>query len=322
VLHISFGMNMFVASMKNNILIVDDIHPIFMEQAEALGYTCNYQPLITPAAAFEMLGDYAGLVIRSKFNVDRKVIDAATNLRFVCRAGAGMDNIDVAYAVQKNITLINAPEGNMDAVGEHAVGLLLSLMNNFSTADAEIRAGIWEREPNRGYELKGKTVGIIGYGFMGKSFAKKLSGFEVNVIAYDKYKTGFSDRYAREVSMEEIVKHSDVLSLHVPLTAETDGLVNDEYLFHFKKPIFFINTSRGKTAKVQAVLNAIKQGKILGAGLDVLEVEKFPALAAQTWFDELRQSGKVLLTPHVAGWTFDSYRKISEVMASKLHLVD
>jgi D-3-phosphoglycerate dehydrogenase len=305
-------------TLKNNILIVDDIHPVFIEQAEELGYTCNYQPLIKPDAAYEILSEYAGLVIRSKFKMDKKVIDLATNLHFICRAGAGMDNIDEDYARAKNITLINAPEGNMDAVGEHAVGLLLNLMNNINTADAEIRAGIWKREANRGHELKGKTVGIIGYGFMGKSFAKKLSGFGAFVIAYDKYKTGFSDQYAREVSMEEIVRTSDVLSLHVPLTKETDSLVDDEYLFHFKKPIFLLNTARGKVVKTQAVLNAIKQNKILGAGLDVLEVEKFPALAEQSWFDELRQSGKVILTPHVAGWTFDSYRKISEVMAQKL----
>ncbi len=308
--------------MKNNILIVDDIHPIFIEQAEAMGYYCDYQPTIKPAEALQIIGDYEGLVIRSKFLLNREYLDAAKNLRFICRAGAGMDNIDEAYAAEKNIALINAPEGNRDAVGEHAVGLLLSLMNNFRTADMQIRGGSWKREANRGYELKGKTVGIIGYGFMGKSFAKKLAGFEVNVIAYDKYKTGFSDKYAREVSMEEIVKHSDVLSLHVPLTSETEGLVNDEYFFHFKKPIFFINTSRGKTASVQAVLNAIRQGKILGAGLDVLEVEKFPSLSEQHWFEELRQSDKVILTPHVAGWTFDSYRRISEVMAEKLRLVD
>lgn len=307
--------------MKKRILIADDIHPIFIEQAEARGYTCDYQPQIKLDEALQIIAKYEGLVIRSKFNVDKQVIDAAPNLRFVCRAGAGMDNIDVAYASQKKIALINASEGNMDAVGEHAIGLLLSLMNNFNNADAEIRAGKWQREANRGYELKGKTVGIIGYGFMGKSFAKKLSGFEVNVIAYDKYKTGFSDQYAREVSMEEIVKHSDVLSLHIPLTSETKGMIDDEYLFHLKKPIFFINTSRGSVAKVQAVLNAIKEGKILGAGLDVLEVEKFPALAEQTWFEELRQSGKVILTPHVAGWTFDSYRRISEVMAGKLSLL-
>jgi D-3-phosphoglycerate dehydrogenase len=306
--------------MKKNILIVDDIHPIFIEQVEAFGYTCDYRPIIKVDEAMEIINQYEGIVIRSKFNIDRKVIDLAMQLRFVCRAGAGMDNIDEVYAAEKNLFLINAPEGNMDAVGEHAVGMLLSLMNNFRNADMEIRNGIWDREGNRGYELKGKTAGIIGYGFMGKSFARKLSGFGVNVIAYDKYKTGFSDEFTREVSMEEIVKHSDVLSIHVPLTKETDGFINEEYFYHFKKPIFFLNTSRGKTAKVKAVIDAVKSGKILGAGLDVLEVEKFPSLAEQEWFDELKQSGKVLLTPHVAGWTFDSYRKISEVMAQKLSL--
>jgi D-3-phosphoglycerate dehydrogenase len=307
--------------MKNNILIVDDIHPIFIEQAEALGYTCNYRPDIKPAEALSIIGEYAGLLIRSKFLVNKTVLDAAVNLRFICRAGAGMDNIDEPYALTKGVTLLNAPEGNSDAVGEHAVGMLLSLMNNFNRADAEIRTGNWLREANRGFELKGKTVGIIGYGHMGRSFARKLQGFQVNVIAYDKYKTGFSDQYAREVSMEEIVKYSDVLSLHIPLTPETNGMVDDEYLFHFKKPIFLLNTARGKVAKVQAILNAIKQGKVLGAGLDVLEVEKYPALAEQPWYTELIQSGKVLLTPHVAGWTFDSYRRLSEVLAQKLALL-
>ena len=304
--------------MNKNILIVDDIHPIFIEQAEAMGYHCDYQPIIKPDQAYEIIGEYEGLVIRSKFLVDRKVLDLSKKLQFICRAGAGMDNIDEDYAVEKGITLINAPEGNMDAVGEHAVGMLLSLTNNFNRADAEIRNGVWKREANRGYELKGKTVGIIGYGFMGGSFAQKLSGFSVNVIAYDKYKTGFSDQYVREVSMEEMVKQADVVSFHVPLTPETNGLVDDEYLIHFRKPIFLLNTSRGKVVKVQAVLNGIKQGKILGAGLDVLEAEKFPGLGEQAWFEELKQSGKVLLTPHVAGWTFDSYRRISEVMAEKL----
>jgi D-3-phosphoglycerate dehydrogenase len=308
--------------MKKSILIVDDIHPIFIEQAEAMGYHCDYQPAIKPDQAYEILGGYEGLVIRSKFLVNRKVLDLSQKLQFICRAGAGMDNIDENYAIEKGITLINAPEGNMDAVGEHAVGMLLSLMNNFNRADAEIRKGIWQREANRGYELKGKTVGIIGYGFMGGSFARKLAGFSVNVIAYDKYKTGFSDQYVREVSMEEMVKQADIISFHIPLTPETNGLVDEEYLFHFRKPIFLLNTSRGKVIRVQAVLNAIKQGKILGAGLDVLEVEKFPGLGEQTWYDELKQSGKVLLTPHVAGWTFDSYRRISEVMAEKLSVLN
>ena len=304
--------------MSKNILIVDDIHSVFIEQAEAMGYHCDYQPTIKPDPAYEIIGGYEGLVIRSKFLVDRKVLDLSKKLQFICRAGAGMDNIDENYAIEKGITLINAPEGNMDAVGEHAVGMLLTLMNNFNRADAEIRDGLWKREANRGYELKGKIVGIIGYGFMGGSFARKLAGFSVNVIAYDKYKTGFSDQYAREVSMEEMVKLADVISFHIPLTPETNGMVDDEYLFHFRKPIFLLNTSRGKVVKVQAVLNAIKQGKILGAGLDVLEVEKFPGLGEQSWYEELKQSGKVLLTPHVAGWTFDSYRRISDVMAEKL----
>ncbi|RYD91966.1 MAG: phosphoglycerate dehydrogenase [Sphingobacteriales bacterium] len=307
--------------MKNNILIVDDLHPAFMELAEAKGYVCDYRPAFTLADTMLIIADYAGLAIRSKFEVDKQVMDAATNLKFIARAGAGIDNIDGEYARQKSIQIINAPEGNADAVGEHAIGMLLALMNKLNIGDAEIRSGLWLREGNRGYELKGKTVGIVGYGFMGQSFARRLSGFGVDVIAYDKYKTGFSDRYTREVSMEEIVKHSDVLSMHVPLTSETQYLVDDEYLFHFKKKIFFINTSRGKTAKVSAVLNAIKQGKIIGAGLDVLEVEKFPSLAEQEWFEELRESNKVLLSPHVAGWTYDSYRKISEVMAAKLPVI-
>ena len=304
--------------MKRNILIVDDIDPIFIERATELGYNCNYQPLIKLDEVLPIIGDYIGLVIRSKFKVNKEFLDVATKLRFICRAGAGMDNIDVPYTEQKHIVLINAPEGNMDAVGEHAIGLLLALMNNFLVADGEIRNGVWKREANRGYELKGKTVGIIGYGHMGKSFATKLLGFDVDVIAYDKYKTGFSDMYVTEVSMEQIVKKSDILSLHIPLTKETLNLVNEEYLFHFKKPIFLLNTSRGKIVDTMAVLNAIKQGKVLGAGLDVLETEKFPALAEEPWYNELRKSGKVILTPHVAGWTYESYKKISEVMVDKL----
>ncbi|OCX51082.1 phosphoglycerate dehydrogenase [Mucilaginibacter sp. PPCGB 2223] len=304
--------------MKKNILIVDDLHPAFMELAEAQGFACNYHPDYTLADTLAVINNYQGLAVRSKFQVDKAFLDTAVNLRFICRAGAGMDNIDEAYALQKGIQLINAPEGNMDAVGEHAVGMLLSLMNNLDRADRQVRSGVWDREGNRGYELKGRTVGIIGYGFMGQSFARKLAGFGVTVIAYDKYKTGFSDKYASEVAMEEMVKRCDILSLHVPLTNETNGLVDDEYLFHFRKPIFLINTSRGKVVKTQAVLNAIKQGKILGACLDVLEVEKFPALGEQAWFEELKQNGKVMLSPHVAGWTFESYRKISEVMAGKL----
>lgn len=304
------------------ILIVDDLHPIFKERAEALGYEVDDRPLITRAETMAAISDYTGIAVRTKFRIDQELMNAAPNLKFVARAGAGLDNIDETYAESKGIVLLNAPEGNRDAVGEHATGMLLSLMNNFQKADAEIRMGVWDREGNRGWELKGKIVGIIGYGFMGQSFAKKLSGFEVNVIAYDKYKTGFSDAYVKEVSMEEIVKHSDVLSLHIPLTAETRQMVNEEYLFHFKKPIFFINTARGEIVNTKDVLNAINSKRILAAGLDVLEAEKFPLLGEQSWYHELIQSNKVLLTPHVGGWTFDSYRKISEVLADKLYKME
>lgn len=303
---------------KGKILIVDDLHPAFKDAAIQMGYEVDDKPLITRAETLAIIKNYEGIAVRTKFLIDQELLGLADNLKFVARAGAGLDNIDEAYAEKRNIQLLNAPEGNSDAVGEHAVGLLLSLMNNFRKGDLEIRNGIWDREGSRGYELKGKTVGIIGYGHMGRSFARKLSGFEVNVIAYDKYKTRFSDQYAREVSMEEIVKHSDVLSLHIPLTAETRQMVNEEYFFHFRKPIFFINTARGEVVDIEAVLNAVRQDKILGAGLDVLQTEKFPALAQQEWYAELIQSGKVLLTPHVGGWTFDSYRKISEVLAEKL----
>lgn len=304
--------------MSKKILIVDDLHPVFKDKAEALGYQVDDKPDITRAETLAAVKYYDGIAVRTKFRIDKELFDAAPQLKFVARAGAGLDNIDIDIANEKGIALLAANEGNMDAVGEHAVGLLLSLMNNFRKADLEIRSGVWDREGNRGYELKGKTVGIIGYGFMGQSFARKLSGFGVNVIAYDKYKTGFSDEFAKEVSMEEIVKHSDVLSLHIPLTAETKQMVNDEYFFHFKKPIFFINTARGEIVNTQAVLNNIANGKILGAGLDVLETEKFPTLAQQQWFDALKTNEKVILTPHIAGWTFDSYRKISEVLAEKL----
>lgn len=301
-----------------HLLIVDDLHPLFKQEAEALGYVVSDEPLFTREQTLASIKEYEGLAIRTKFQVDREILDAAPNLKWIARAGAGMDNIDEAYAKAKGIQCINAPEGNADAVGEHAVGMLLALLNKFRQADMQVRTGVWDREGNRGWELKGRTVGIIGYGHMGQAFAQKLQGFGVQVLAYDKYKTGFSDAFAKEVSMEEIVKLSDVLSLHVPLTRETKNLVNQEYLYHFRKPIFLLNTARGEVLDTAALVKALKEGKVLGAGLDVLETEKFPALGEQTWYPELVAQSNVLLSPHVAGWTQESYRKLSEVLAEKL----
>ena len=307
---------------KPKILVADELHPAFKQGAQDLGFDVVDAPKITRQEVLKCIADFDGIAIRTKFNIDKELIEAATRLKFVARAGAGMDNIDVEFAQQRNIKLINAPEGNCDAVGEHAVALLLSLMNNLRKADAEIRNGIWDREGNRGYELKGKTVGIIGYGHTGQAFAKKIKGFGVNIIAYDKYKYRYSDEFVQENSMEQIVKYSDVLSFHIPLTRETKQMVDDEYLLHFKKPIFLINTARGEIVNTQAILRSINSGKILGAGLDVLEVEKYPALAEQSWYKELIQTQNVILSPHVAGWTFDSYRKISEVLIEKLKNLD
>jgi len=303
------------------ILIADKLHPLFREEALKLGYEVDDLPGITREETLAIIGRYSGIAIRTKFRIDEELIRAGQNLRFIARAGAGMDNIDLNTAAAQNIVCINAPEGNRDAVGEHAIGMLLSIMNNLRKADQEVRNGIWDREGNRGIELRDRTVAIIGYGFMGQSFARKLAGFGVQVIAYDKYKTGFSDSFAKEVSMEQIVKQADVLSFHIPLTRETRQMVDDEYLFHFRKPIILLNTARGEIVNTSAVLNAIESGKIIGAGLDVLEVEKFPNLDELAWFNQLRNNEKVLLSPHVAGWSVESYKRISEVLAEKLRTI-
>ncbi len=300
------------------LLIVDDLHDVFLEKLSQAGIDFNYQPLISRPEAEQLIPDYEGLIIRSKFQVDQAFIDLGSKLQLIGRSGAGMDNIDEAYAMSKGIQLFSANDGNKDAVGEHMIGMLLSLMNNMRRGDQEVRTGQWLREENRGYELKGRTVALIGYGHNGQAMAKKLSGFEVNVIAYDKYKTGFSDAYAKEVSMEEVVRQADVLSFHIPLTRETTGMVDGEYLFHFRKPIFFLMGARGGIAQIPAVLKAMDQGKILGAAFDVLPVEKFPALANQDWYQDLISRDNVLLSPHVAGWTFESYYKLSAFLADKI----
>lgn len=304
--------------MPWRVLIVDDIHPIFIEKMEAFGLQVDYKPNIQLEETLTILSNYEVLVIRSKFRVESEVLLAGGNLKCIGRAGAGMDNINEELTEQAGIKLLNAPEGNRDAVGEHLIGMLLSLMNNLVRANIEVRAGAWRREENRGVELGGKTVALIGYGNNGQAMARKLSGFGVRVIAYDKYKTGFSDAYVQEVSMEQIVKEADVLSLHIPLTRETRNLINAEYLLHFRKPFFFLNAARGEIVDVGAVLKAIQDGKILGAAFDVLPVEKFPAMLQSSWYDELRKNEKVLLSPHVAGWTVESYYKLADVLADKV----
>ncbi|MEX2379901.1 MAG: NAD(P)-dependent oxidoreductase, partial [Vicingaceae bacterium] len=267
--------------------------------------------------------NYEGAVIRSKFKFDREVFDVAPHLKWIARSGAGMENIDTELAEKRGVKCFNSPEGNRDAVAEHSIGMLLTLFNQLIQADAEVRMGEWNREKNRGIELKGKTVGILGYGFMGGAFAKRLKGFDVNVIAYDKYKSGFGNDFVQEVDLPTLFDQSDVLSLHLPLTEETTFMVNANFINRFKKPIYLINTARGKNVKTADLVTALKSGRVLGACLDVLEYEKtsFESLKTDELtedFQYLRTSNKVILSPHVAGWTQESYVKLSTVLAEKI----
>lgn len=300
------------------LLIVDDIHEVFLEKMQVVGFHADYRPEISQEQARSLIGDFDGLVIRSKFRVTKDFIDQAPRLRFIARAGAGMDNIDEAYAQEKGIRLLNAPEGNRNAVAEHMMGMLLSLMNKLQTGHDEIKQRQWRREENRGVELRGRTVGLIGYGNNGQAMAQCLSGFGVRIMAYDKYRKGFGTEQVLETTMEEIFKQADVLSLHIPLTAETHQLVDQDFLDRFQHPLFLLNGARGEIVDIPAVLQGLRSGNMLGAGLDVLPAERFPDLQRQAWFEELTNHPRVLLSPHVAGWTTESYFKIANVLADKI----
>ncbi len=310
-----------MAAEEFRILIVDDVHPILMDRLSLLPQiVIDFQPQIPAEQIAEAMRKANGLVIRTKTHISGSMLAAAPKLRWVARAGAGLDNIDEAAAAALDIQLFNAPEGNRDAVGEHVIGMLLSLFNKLTTAHAEVSKGIWQRETNRGIELMGKTVGLIGYGNNGRATAKKLSGFGVKVLAYDKYLSGYGDQYTNEAGMERLFESCDILSLHLPLTAESRGLVDANYLGRFEKPIYLINAARGELVKLADLKTALDRGRVLGACLDVLENEKLTSFhpAEKELHQALVNSGKVLFTPHVAGWTVESFRKISEVLARKI----
>lgn len=305
------------------VAFIDTVHPTLEDELKRNGYQCDefYHP-----SREEMkikIRDYDGIVIRSRFRMDEDFLQHATQLKFIARSGAGMENIDLEYCEKRNITCFNSPEGNADAVGEHAVAMLLSLFNNIIRADAEVRKGIWEREGNRGYELEGKTVGIIGFGNMGSAFAKKLRGFDCKILAYDKYKTNFAPDYVQEVSMEKLMQESDIISLHLPINDETKYFVNADFISKMQKPFFLINTARGKNVNSEALAAGIQSGKVRGACLDVLEYElasfeKLDVTQLPEAFQYLIKSDKVVFSPHVAGWTFESYRKLSSYLSEKI----
>ena len=302
------------------VLITDDVHILLIEGLQQMGYDVVFRPDISFVETLDAISLYDGLVINSKIFCGAELLDKANDLKWIARLGSGMEVIDTAVCDAKGVKYFNSPEGNRNAVAEHALGLVLSLMNNISKSNEELKAGKWIREANRGEELSGKTVGIIAYGNTGQAMAKILSGFDVRVLAYDKYKTGFGTEFVHESDLEEIFEKADIVSLHLPLTAETKYMVDELFLNSFRKPIYLINTSRGKVVNTTALVTSIQAGKVKGAALDVLENEKINQLSEeeQKWFDALRKEERVILTPHIAGWTVESKRKIAEVVLEKI----
>jgi D-3-phosphoglycerate dehydrogenase len=302
------------------ILIADSMHSSLFKLLEAEDWTYTYQPDFRRQDIIDALPAYDGLIIRSKTFVDLEVLSAAAKLKFIARAGAGLDLIDLQVAENQKIEVFHAGLGNRDAVAEHAVGMLLGLFNNILKADREVRQGIWDREGNRGVEIMNKTVGIIGYGNNGSATAKRLSGFGCKVLAFDKYRDNYSDLYAEEASLERIMEEADVISLHIPLTDETRFLVDDGFVEKFAKPFYVLNLSRGEIVKLDAVVRGLQAGKIKGACLDVLENEKIQKLTPdqQLAFDYLRTSDRVVLTPHIGGWSHESYERINEVLVGQI----
>ena len=305
------------------ILHLDRNHPLLINQLNGLGFINDEDYTASKAEIEAKIHLYDGFIIRSRFSIDAQFLAKATNLKFIGRVGAGLENIDCTYAESKEIALIAAPEGNRNAVGEHALGMLLALFNKLNKADKEVRNGQWLREENRGVELDGKTVGLIGYGNMGKSFAKKLRGFNVEVLCYD-LRPNVSDKNCRQVSLKELQEKSDVLSLHTPETALTKNMVTVDFINDFKKPFWLINTARGSSVITKDLVAALKSKKILGAGLDVLEYEKtsFETLFSKNELPEAFQylihSDSVILSPHVAGWTIESNEKLAQTIVDKI----
>ena len=305
------------------ILFVDTIHPFLAENLRSNGFTCDEKYDLTYDTALKIIGRYDGLVIRSRFIVDMKMIDNAKKLKFIARAGSGMENINVLYAYEKAVVCINSPEGNAGPVGEHALGMLLSLLHNISSSSEEVKNGIWKRKENQTTEIQGMTVGLIGYGHTGPAFAQRLSGMGVKVLAYDKYRKKMPDKYAKASTTAEIQQKANVLSIHVPLTDETQSLVTDMYVAKFKNPFYLINTSRGEVIDNAALVRALKSGKILGACLDVIRYEDHTFNKLRTeMFDKdwhyLARAKNVILTPHIAGQSNESMKRHAEVLAEKI----
>jgi D-3-phosphoglycerate dehydrogenase len=305
------------------IVFADSTHPVLPQLLEEAGFHCLHFPEKDLEKFVEIIRDAYGIIIRSKFPMNEAVLKQAKNLAFIGRVGAGMENIDLNYCMGREIELLNAPEGNRDAVAEHSLGMLLAMTNRLLIADHQVRKGLWKREENRGIELMGKTIALIGYGNMGGAFAQRLQGLRAQVIAYDKYKTDYSDEWVQEVSMQEVFRLADVVSLHIPLTEESHYLVNESWINSFEKSFYLINTSRGKIINTKDLVKGLVEGKIRSAALDVLEYEShsFENLLQGETPKELEfliQSQQLILTPHIAGWTHESHEKLARVLVNKI----
>lgn len=302
------------------VLIVDEMHDSIVQMPLELGLEVDYFPKASMEEIKEMVKEYDGLIIRSKFEIDAEFLQLAPRLHFIGRAGAGLDLIDLEACAARNIAVFSANEGNRVAVAEHLIGMLLALFNRIPQATAEVKNGIWRREANRGEELFGKTVGIIGFGHNGQATAERLVAFGCQVLAYDKYRYGFGNQFIKECTMAEIYQKADIVSLHIPLSSETVGSVSTSFFQSFTKPIYFCNIARGELVDLAALVAALERKKVLGACLDVLENEKVGTLVGEQkqTFDALVQHPSVFITPHIAGWTFESYKKINEVLRDKI----
>jgi D-3-phosphoglycerate dehydrogenase / 2-oxoglutarate reductase len=311
-------------TLIKSVLITASVHPFLIEQLTAKGYSINYLPEITYTELQNETESIEGLVVTTRLKIDKNILDRATNLKWIGRIGSGMELIDDTYAIQKNIACISTPEGNRNAVAEHVLGLILNIYNNINKSHQEIKEGKWLRNENRGIELTGKTVGIIGYGNAGSALAKLLQSFNVTILAYDKYKTGLSNDYVKESSIEEIHALADVISLHVPLTSETKHFVNDSFINNLVKKPLLINACRGEVVNTNALISAIKNNKICGAGLDVLENEKLSTYnnIEKEQIEFLLQQQNVIITPHIAGYSNEAFYKMSAVLLEKLSAAD
>ncbi|MBI1223655.1 MAG: hydroxyacid dehydrogenase [Bacteroidetes bacterium] len=308
---------------KFKVLFLDKAHPFLETNLLANGFKCHTDTTSTKAEVETYIDQYQGIVMRSRFRIDQAFLAGATNLKFLAREGVGVEHIDVDYAEMKGIKVLISPEGSKDTVAEHTIGLLLCLMNNLSRADRQVRSGQWVREANRAVELKGKTVGILGYGNMGKSLAKRLQGFGVRVLVYDKFLTNYGDQFAEEASLEMLFENADILSAHIPYSIDNHYFINDAFLNKFKKNIYVVNTARGLVLNTADLVENLKSGKVAGAALDVLEYEetsfdKFRLEQLPLAFDYLSQADNVVLSPHIAGWSFESKEKHARVLAGKI----